>query len=171
MPDFWLDSDVLISAKNGLLAFDIAPRFWAALDCHFEAVRISSPVMVYEELTSNYHQDELADWARARRATHFTDANEQTQEQFTHIADYVVSAYEPAFAEAFLDCADPWLIAYAVCLGGVVVTGEAFGNLPNPNRRTGLIGARVKIPNVCARFNVQVVSLAGMLRALGVTDL
>ena len=171
MPEFWIDSDVLISAKNGLLAFDIAPRFWIALDTYVHVGRISSPSKVYEELTTEFHDDELAAWARERKDTHFVEPDDAVQASFTRIADYVLAIYAQAFAHPFLDGADPWLVAYAMTHGGRVVTLETMANLPNPDRQTGRINARVKIPNICSQFGVQPASLPQMLRELGVDDL
>lgn len=171
MPDFWLDSDVLIDAKDGLLAFDIAPRFWASLDHHVNAGRVASLTNVYEELTTEFHDDELASWARERRDTHFVAPDEAAYSAMTRVADYVVATYAKAFADAFLDGADPWLVAYGVAYGGQIVTGETSINQPNPDRGTGLINAKVKIPNICRVFEVEYIGLPAMLRALGVNDL
>lgn len=171
MPDFWIDSDVLISAKDGLLAFDIAPRFWVSFDAHVLAGHVSSPSKVYDELTTEFHDDELAAWARERKDTHFVEPDDAVQASFTQIADYVLGIYAQAFADLFLDGADPWLVAYAMTHGGRVITLETMANLPNPNRQTGRIDSRVKIPNICSQFGVQIASLPQMLRELGVNDL
>ena len=106
MVDFWLDSDELINAKNGPLAFDIAPRFWANLDHHVAAGSVSSPVKVFEELTNEFHDDDLAAWTRARRDTHFTSPDDEVYAALTKVADYVVATYGKAFADDFLDGAD-----------------------------------------------------------------
>lgn len=171
MPEFWIDSDVLISAKNGLLAFDIAPRFWVSLDAHVQAGQISSPSKVYDELTTEFHEDELATWARERKETHFVEPDDAVQSSFRIVADHVLANYAQAFTHPFLDGADPWLVAYAMTRGGRVVTLETLANLPNPDRRTGLINSKVKIPNICNEFGVQLATLPQMLRELGVNDL
>lgn len=171
MPDFWIDSDVLISAKDGSLAFDIAPRFWISIDTHVHAGCISSLIKVYDELTTEFHDDELAAWARERKETHFVVPDDAVQASFTQIADYVLAIYAQAFADPFLDGADPWLVACAMTRGGRVVTLETMASLPNPDRRTGLINAKVKIPNICIQFGIQPASLPQMLRGLGVNDL
>lgn len=171
MVDFWLDSDIQIAAKEGALAFDIAPRFWANLDYHVAEGRVSSPVKVYEELTTQFHDDELAEWVKTRKDTHYLAPDDSVYAAFTQVADYVVATYGKAFADVFLDGADPWLIAYAMAHGGSVVTGETTINQPNPSRATGRVEARVKIPNVCHHFDIRPVSLSVMLRELGVNDL
>ena len=78
-------SDVLISAKDGLLAFDIAPRFWVSLDAHVHAGHISSPSSVYDDLTTEFHDDELAAWARERKDTHFVEPDVAVQASFTSL--------------------------------------------------------------------------------------
>ena len=171
MVDFWLDSDVLINAKNGPLAFDIAPRFWITLDNHVAAGRVSSPISVYEELTTEFHDDELAAWARERRDSHFRTPDDAAYAALTRIADYVVAMYGKAFGDDFLDGADPWLVAYAMSYGGRVVSQETSIIQPNPNRATNLVESKVKIPNICGIFGVQPISLTDMLRELGVNNL
>ncbi len=69
MPEFWLDADVLIQAKNHHYAFDIAPGFWAGLGAACELGVLRSPMRVYDELANG--KDELADWAKKARATGF----------------------------------------------------------------------------------------------------
>ena len=126
---------------------------------------------VFEELTNEFHDDDLAAWARARRDTHFTSPDDEVYAALTKVADYVVATYGKAFADDFLDGADPWLIAHAMAHGGRVVSRETTINQPNPNRNTNLVESKVKIPNICGIFEVQPVSLSEMLRELGVNDL
>ena len=64
-----------------------------------------------------------------------------------------------------------WEIAHAIVSGGRVVTNEGRGNEPGPNRNSGLIDTKVRIPNVARHFGIATVSLPTMLRALGVNDL
>ena len=162
---------MLIGAKDGLLAFDIAPRFWNALDTHIYNGRIRFPARVYQEITNEYHDDELAAWAREREDTHFIDPTPDVEEALRQVVAYVVSTYEQAFADVFVGGADPWLIAHAMAQGGRVVSHEGSSQLPNPNRESGRSRARVKIPHVCTRFNVQCVMLHDMLRGLSINDL
>ena len=62
-------------------------------------------------------------------------------------------------AEA-LKGADAWLVAYASVLGGSVVTGET---------EVGIGAKKVKIPNLCQEFHVDIKTLWEMLDALDVT--
>ena len=93
------------------------------------------------------------------------------QYEFTRIADYVVATDAKAFADEFLDGGDPWLVACSLAFGGGGGSLETLANLPNPDRRTGQIASKVKIPSICTEFGLQASSLPQMLRALGINDL
>lgn len=157
MPDYWLDSNVFIEAAKGPYAFDIAPGFWALLDSTVIQGRISSSLLVYEELVTG--GDELAVWARERRSSGlFPEPDVSVQNAFADLARYVVHSYNTSESSRFLRGADPWIIAHAVAHGGSVVTLEAKAP---PNSR------RVKIPNVCDQFNIGYANTYQMLRDLG----
>lgn len=159
MPDFWVDSDVLIRSKNEWASFDMNPSFWEQLDARYVASIVSSPMKVYSELTNEYHDDQLSAWAKDRKATHFVEPDEQVSAAFQRIADFVMNSYPRASAEEFLRGADPWLIAHEVANGGVIVGNETVAN---PTTR------KVKIPNICQAFDVPLpVTLFEMMRALG----
>ncbi len=172
MPDFWIDSNVYITSCKGILAFDLASRFWGHLDRLGYAGRISSPIEVYNELHDHFtNADPLIVWIRGRQGTHFTGTNNAVLQQQELIAGYVNNRYSEARANDFLSRADSWLIAHALTSGRRIVTNEKRANEPGPNRNTGLIDTRVKIPNVAQHFGVQIFSLQAMLRALGINDL
>ena len=172
MPDYWIDSNIFIMARRGVLTFDIAPRFWSHLDTLGQAGRISSPLEVYNELNTHFpSSDPLITWVQARVNSHFTPPHNAVQTQFTRVSNHVIRRYTPSQVDEFLGGADPWLIAHAIESGGSVVTNETPTQEPGPNRNTGLIDTKVKIPNVCRHFGVATVSLSAMLRALGVNDL
>lgn len=157
MSEFWLDSNVLIEAKNGHHAFDINPGFWEALERHSKAGKLKSCMTVHAELISG--NDELADWAK--RQTHlFVTPNEDVQETFREISTYVCANYEKPYADEFLSKADPWVIAHAILASGSVVSQEAL--LTGPHKK-------VKIPNVCAYYSVPSLKTWDLLRSLGVS--
>ena len=160
MPDHWLDSSVFIEGKKGPYGFDIAPQFWAIIDELMAEGRISCPVKVYNELSDG--QDDLADWARARRRVGlFTEPDIPVQKAFREVVAYVARRYPDNQARRrFLDRADPWVIAHAIAHGGTVVSLE--GRDPDASQQ-------VKIPNVCEHFNVPYVNTYQMLRELGVS--
>ena len=157
MPDYWLDSDSFITPKNGPYGFDIAPGFWDFIDQKGAEGIICSPILVYHELVDET-DDVLAKWARERQTTSlFVEPDEAVQAEFKEIADYVNGRYERSQAGEFLDGADPWVIAHARAGGGEVVTFE----VPAPASK------RVKIPDVCAYYNIPWTDTYRMLRKLG----
>lgn len=159
MPEYWIDTNVFIQAKNGPYAFDIAPGFWALLDEMTAEGRIASSTLVRDELLVG--MDELAEWARERRATSmFIEPDLDTQVAFQEVAQHVSDRYDSNQAREFLAAADPWLIAHAIASGGKVVTQET---------RAGENSQRVKIPNVCDFFGVESMNMDDMLRELGAT--
>ena len=176
MPEYWIDTDAFIEAKNGLYALDVAPEFWVFLDRMNHAGRVASSTLVRDELLKG--TDELEKWARERRATAedaqmtlgaewagergasamFVEPDAGTQIAFREVAQYVSQRYEPNQARRFLAVADPWLIAHAIASGGKVVTQETRADETSP---------LVKIPNVCDFFGVEAMNMDDMLRELG----
>lgn len=155
MADFWLDSNVLIRAKNEYYAFDIAPGFWRFLDEQVERGTIRASIFVYQELED--YGDVLSEWVRKRKERMFVDPDEAVQRYLRQIADYVSQTYEPNRVRKFLGGADPWIIAHAMAYGGKVVTQETR---VDPRARDA------KIPNVSSHFGVTSVTTWDMLREL-----
>lgn len=153
---FWLDSDILMRAKNEAYAFDIAPGFWEIIKRNARAGRLACPTLVYDEIARG--GDELTQWANGERKTKlFIEPDQKTQALVTTIGDFIKNKYEPPQAAFFLKGADAWVIAAALNDGGIVVTHEAL---------VGAESKRVKIPNVCVKFGVQYTDCYGMLRGL-----
>lgn len=161
MADYWLDSDSFITPKNGPYGFDIAPGFWKVLEQKAVEGVICSSTFVYHELV-NESDDDLAEWAKLQRQSGsplFVEPDEAVQAMFRDIADYVRRTYDESQAKLFLDGADPWVIAHAKTYGGKVVTFE----------RGAPHSKKVKIPDVCAYFNVECTDTYRMVRSLGVS--
>jgi hypothetical protein len=158
-PVYWLDTNVLIEAKNGPYQFDVAPVFWSALETQVSAGRIRVPKMVYEEIVGDAPKDELAKWLKLRKSDGFcVSPSKQVQASFQKLADHVVANYAPPYSFEFLKVADPWIIAHAMESKGVVVTFEV----------KSLGTGRVKIPNICADLDVPRMNLYAMMKALGI---
>lgn len=135
---------------------DIVPAFWAWLDQQFTAGVLNSSMFVCDELTEG--SDDLAEWAKLRKDTGlFVAPSEVVQVTFRQIADYVNANFPQPQAEAFLDGADPWVIAEAKVGSAIVVTHEV---LVPPN------SSKVKIPNICQQFQVDCRNVYQMLREL-----
>lgn len=175
-PPFWVDTDVLERSQRGMLALDIAPGFWAALDAENRAGRVFSVEEVYRELDrhiessreNNQQMGPLREWIQQRRASLFIQPGAAESAAMGRVSSFAIATYGPAHCRKFLDGADPWLIAAAMVSGGSVVTNEKPNQLPNPNRATGLIDSAIKIPNICHQFDVPVATLPQMMRSLGI---
>lgn len=88
MVDYWLDSNSLITPKNGPYGFDIAPGFWRLLEQNALAGTIRSPTFVYHELVDK-SDDELAAWAAQNKDSGlFVEPDAPVQATFRTIADY-----------------------------------------------------------------------------------
>lgn len=162
MPDFWIDTDSFIRAKNEAYGFDLAPGFWKVIDQKASEGIIASSIWVYHEIVDE-GTDDLAQWARERETSGlFIEPDEAVQLQFKQIADYVNEHYKPYKAQEFLAHADPWIIAHAKACGGEVVTFECRAN---PNSTS----PAVKIPDVADAFDVKCLDLWKLLRVLHVS--
>lgn len=105
-------------------------------------------------------EDALVRWAMPRRTSGlFCLPDRDVQTACGQVGDYVVKTYTkrpPAVAQ-FLGGADPWIIAHAMCDGGIVVSHES---------RLDKSALRPKIPNVCHAFGIGCIGLPAMLKAL-----
>lgn len=154
---FWIDANVLITAKNGPFRFGLAPAFWKAIDEHSKAGSICQSKLVYDEIVRNVPDDELAKWLRVRRTQGFCiTPGRSVQQSFQRVADHVQGKYSRHHAAVFLQVADPWVVAHALDDKGAVVTFES----KQPNAK------KVKIPNVCEALGVRYVDLYDMLEEL-----
>lgn len=95
----------------------------------------------------------------ARIPSLFIDPDQQVQDAYRRVADYVMNNYRYHRAEEFLGGADPWLIAHAIVDNGKVVTHE---------KKATLVSQEVKIPNVCQAFNIIAITLFEMFRELNI---
>ncbi len=159
MQVYLLDANVFIEAKNGYYGFDIAPSFWNWLDDMHDMGCIFSVRPVIEELEEGH--DQLADWAKDRKADWGLRVDgEDTQRIYVRIVNWVMAndQFHLAGREAFLDGADPWLIAHAQHMEATVVTHEPYE--PHVRRK-------VPIPNVCREFGVPYMNTFELMRTLG----
>ena len=158
---FWvlsycLDCNVLIQAKNGPYDFQTWPVFWKWLDKQFISGAVISSEMVYEEIIRG--NDELVDWVKKhRRDGYFVKPDNDVQLIFGEIAEYVDQRYERQHSEFFLKGADPWVIALAKSKNSIVVTHETLVIESSK---------KVKIPNICRKFDVMHINLYEMMRRL-----
>lgn len=147
---YLLDSNALISPKNGYYSFDRCPGFWIwLLDMHNQKI-VGSVYHIGKELSER--DDELSDWLKKKAPPSFlAPVTEETGANMRKIADWVMKTnrYEPEAKAAFLGKADSFIIAHAMELGATVVTFE--------RRENGR--GNIKIPNVCDEFKVKCCNL------------
>lgn len=161
---FCLDANVFIQAHRFYYAFDIAPSFWEGLLFHAENGNICSPIAVFHEISGD---DELAQWVKEYRTILFEEPDDQINDIFAQIANYVSENYEPHQIAEFLDGADPWVIAHAKSKNYIVVTQEKL-KVEERSPATGLISGKIKIPNICSVFDVQWINTFQLMRELNI---
>lgn len=163
MSSYWIDTDVLVSAKNGPYPLNtrIAEVFWSTLAGAFDGGTIKMPRRVYREIVEGRaDRDDLADWL-ARRENLYKDTPRNVQNfAKQNIGKYLYSKgqhnYEMRHILLFSKGADPWLISHAKVDGGAVVTNEQGDqNSTKP-----------KIPDICSHFKVKCISLHRLIVCL-----
>lgn len=160
---YLLDSDVFITAKNLYYAFDLCPGFWESVLYHHDQERVFSIDRVRGELLAGSKKEDLVQWVRNRVPDSFflpVDSDEVTAAYAEIMLWAQRSAQYLDHAKAkFATGADGWLVAYARVHGRTVVTNEQSA----PTARNA-----IKIPDICAQFEVHCDTPFSMLRALGV---
>lgn len=154
---YLLDANAYIQAKSLHYRMRVVPGFWEWLDRQFGAGKVGSIRNVYDELVAS--DDELSDWVKQRRVHFLPVDDEATQHVFAEIADHVVShdAFQEPHVSTFLSGADPWLVAKARVIEAQVVTHES---------RVGPGSKKVKVPNICDRFEVECFDTFDLLETL-----
>lgn len=153
---YLLDANTYIQAKNQYYGMDICPAYWEWLDLQFKQGVAGSIEMIARELKDG--NDDLAQWAKERPEHFLSNDDAETQEHFSSVLQLVMNGdYNVANRESFLAKADPWIIAKAKSIGGIIVTHEAR---ISPNAR------KVKVPNICQQMNVPCINSFQFLRQL-----
>jgi hypothetical protein len=121
---FLLDSDSFIRSKREHYALDFCPGYWDTLLHQFQRNRLGSIVPIRSELLRG--KDALADWVKNSAPAGFFEPvdSPSVNSAFRKIANWTEthSRYSRAVKQAFLDGADPWLIAAAVGRNCVLVS-------------------------------------------------
>ena len=154
---YLLDANTYIQAKNLYYQLDFCPAYWDFLDQQFKTGMLASIDNVYDELSNT--GDDLANWVREHKMHFHPIESEQVQQQYIAIVNHIAALPNKSRAsvDAFLDSADPWLIATATLTGEVVVTQEVL---------VAHNSHKIKIPNVCKEFSVQYMDTFHMLKEL-----
>ena len=154
---FVLDANVFISANNMYYAPDLCAEFWRRLAYCNRAKTVFSIDKVYEELM--HHEDELSVWSRKNRSMFESTRDNQTEEKYADMTEWVKRERHAEALEEFSSAADGWLAAFASVNDAILVTHEQ----PAPESLS-----HVKLPDVCEEFGIQYVNTFDMLRRLGI---
>lgn len=153
---YCLDADSLITPKNTAYRFDVWPQFWDFLRGKILEGVVYSCSRVYQEWVEG--DDELSEWVKALRSAGLcAEATDAVQGRYRVVANYVYDHYEEHHVSKFLSGADPWAIAQAWADGSCLVTFE---------KQVAPSAKKVKIPNVCAHFEVRCINLYDMVQEI-----
>jgi hypothetical protein len=159
---YWLDANSIIKPYREAYGFSRVPKFWQFLEEQAKKQVIASSYIVLKEIeegcADKEQPDELLVWSRTQQDVLFLPPTIPVQQSVNQIANYVGNntQYAPWHIQEFLGGADPWIIAHAKVLGGIVVTFEKSA----PNSK------KVKIPDVAEKFEVKCIDLWSMLKEL-----
>lgn len=136
---------------------DFCPAYWDWLDLQFNNGSIASISSVFDELSS--YGDTLSHWVKARGGHFVSVSDDETQEKYSEIIQYVydLENKNPNKIDLFLSKADPWLIAKSCVTGAQLVTHEI---------KVAENSKDVRIPNVCEAFGVTYLSTFQLLQRL-----
>lgn len=154
-----LDSDVFISAKNSYYSFNLCPGFWNSLIYFSKKEQICSINKVRDEIQKG--NDDLVSWIEKLNNFFYDHNNNVTSPNYKEIIDWIThkSNYTTEAIARFVKGADTWLIAFAKTNNLIVVTNEKS----NPESKK-----KIKIPDICNRYNVQYINTFEMLGNLNV---
>lgn len=150
---YLFDTDVLLQSAKFHYPLHIFPGFWSWLDSGIASGWARSINAVYQEID---YPKELKKWVDLRRDSFFIDERDvMIQQIYKKIAGWVTQNYTQGNSSDFLNGADPWLIATALEREASVVTQE---------KRVSPDAKKVKIPNVCSRFQVECMNVLDLLK-------
>lgn len=161
-----IDSNSLITPFEKYYPFDFAKSFWQQLKINIEYGNIVILDMVKSEITTK--KDELSDWLNALTICDYIDhRNTDIIEVYSQVLESIKNnnCYKDTALNDWssINSADPWLIATAKVNNYTIVSFETPNkglNASNPSRRP-------KIPDIANDFEVEVIDLFTMMRALG----
>lgn len=159
---YLLDANIFIQAHQSYYAFDIAPSFWEKLIHNARDEKLISIDKIMEELKNGDDNDLLENWATTEFQNWFMScSNEEVFKRYSQIIDWSQNSthFKGAAKDEFARSADSWVLAYAKAYNHTIVTHEKY----DANNKK-----RIKIPNVCEKFNISYIDTFTMLRNLDV---
>ena len=146
---YCIDTSSLIAAWYERYPIENFPKFWDRVDGLIFEKRMVSPIDVFIE--TKKRSAELHMWLKSRKADVFLELDDAVQNEALNI----LARFPRLVGEKKLNTsADPFVIAFALVNGGLVVTEEK----PTGSDR------KPHIPDVCAAFGVECKSLIDMIR-------
>ncbi len=150
MKKYVLDSRLFIISRDYYP--DTFPSFWEKMDMMVGNKTISSVQEVYEELERyGGKQEHLLIWIKNNKEI-FTQPTLEEQQKVREI--FEIKEFQQLISKKnqLIDrpSADPFVIAKASVIRGVVVTGE----LPTKRGDKGKMQGKPKIPDVCTHFSI-----------------
>ncbi len=155
---YWIDSGVLINAKNGLYAPELVPDFWTFIETHLRNGNARMPKKCFDEVTDG--NDWLVQWCSRRKNIGYfccKSPDKDVQQRYGAVVEYVMKHHSPHAAAEFLRGGDGWVIAHAAATGGFVVTEE----LRNKYK------SKVKIPTISKGMRIPWKATHEMCKELG----
>ncbi|HEX3941571.1 MAG TPA: DUF4411 family protein [Acidobacteriaceae bacterium] len=167
MSRYWLDSDVLVWAKDNIAPFGYTEYagFWSLIERNIANGTIKITKQNFKEITEGRKgDDELAKWLRLQLTkwpSVRVSPSKSVQEFASKIGAYVYSEsrFYARHRTRFSSGADAWLIAQAAIDNGTVVTREESAPLSH----------EPKIPDLCTHFEVKIITLTDLMKTLGTT--
>lgn len=159
---FFLDSNILISAKNDIYPFDVFPSFWEFLEKSIAEERIVLLKLVKDEILKG--KDDLIDWLKKLNPPVMTIDDQKIVDSYSKVSEYVFSQssrYSQSVINSWfgnMNIADPWLIAAAVAYDGQIITNETDRRPDAKNR--------LLIPNIASHFSVPCIKITQAMRKL-----
>ena len=163
MNSYWLDSDVLVFAKDNIAPFGYEEfrGFWTLIERNIESGVVKITKRNYQEVTEGREtEDQLAKWLKIHKGKGVcVPPTKEVQEFATKIGNYVYSNnhFLARHRTRWSRGADAWIIAQAAVDSGIVVTRE----VSQPECRSP------KIPDLCKHFGVKFISLIELMKTLG----
>jgi hypothetical protein len=162
---YWLDSDVLVFAKDYIAPFGYTEfsGFWSLIERNIASGVIKITKRNFQEITEGREtEDDLAKWLKLqlRKCPGACVAPPKDVQAFAaKVGDYVYSdnRFYARRRARFSKGADAWIVAQAAIDKGTVVTRE----IPQPTSHDP------KIPDLCEHFNVNIITLADLMKLLG----
>lgn len=157
---YLFDANTFIESCRSYYPFDVAPGFWTFLTNANQAGRLASIEAVYKELT---FPPALKAWADSGAPAFWLPDTAESLAEAGRMVAWANSSdrpYNDAARAEFADSADLRLVSIAAVSDGVVVTREVAA----PEGRK-----RVKLPDVCAAFEVRCLQPFEVYRTLGLT--